>query len=144
MERYAAGDYEVAAIDLVSYSTDAFGILAPFAKGFTGQAMNMDLRDENNQPYYILPTHRTGFDNEEYNALIEKAYNTVSLTEKAAILHEAEKMLMDNMPVIPVIFNQSAKLISKDLSAYKTSYYGIESFTRVKLKNYEDYIPVEE
>lgn len=144
MERYAANDYAVAAIDLVSYSTDAFGVLAPFAKGFTGQAMDMDLRDENNQPYYVLPTHRTGFDNEEYNALIEKAYATVSLTEKAAILHDAEKMLMDNMPVIPIIFNQSAKMISKDLSAYKTSYYGVESFTNVKLKDYENYIPVEE
>ena len=51
---------------------------------------------------------------------------------------------MDNMPVIPIIFNQSAKMISKDLSAYKTSYYGVESFTNVKLKDYENYIPVEE
>ena len=144
MERYAAGDYQVAAIDLMSYSTDAFGILAPFAKGFTGQAMDMDLRDENNQPYYILPTHRTGFENEEYNALIEKAYATVSLAEKAAILHEAEAKLMEGMPVIPIIFNQSAELISKDLSGYKTTYYGIKNFTRVQQKNYELYIPVEE
>ena len=72
-ERFAAGDYQVAAIDLVSYSTDAFGILAPFALGFSGQGMDMDLKDENGQPYYVIPKHITGFDNDEYTALIEKA-----------------------------------------------------------------------
>lgn len=140
-ETIRSGDYQVAAVDLVAYTPDAFGILAPFAKGFSGQGMDMDLRDENNQPYYVIPSHKTGFDNEEYNALIEKAYATTSASERATILHDAEKALMASMPVIPIVFNQTATLTSKDLSGVKTSYYGTSVFSGAKLKDYEKYIP---
>ena len=142
-ETIKEGAYHVAAIDLVAYSPDAFGILAPFAKGFSGQGMDMDLKDENNQPYYVIPTHSTGYDNEAYNALIEKAFATASSEERAAILHEAETMLMQTMPVIPILFNQSATLTSKELSKVKTSYYGLSIFSKTKLKNYESYLPAE-
>ena len=142
-ERLRAGNYQVAAIDLVAYAPSAFSILAPFAKGFSGQGMDMDLKDENGQPYYVIPTHVTGFDNEEYNALIEKAYATVSATEQATVLHEAETLLMQNLPVIPIIFNQSATLTGKGLSGVKTTYYGTAAFAKAKLRNYEDYLPAE-
>ena len=143
-EALRAGEYQVVAVDLVAYAPNAFSILAPFAKGFSGQGMDMDLKDENGQPYYVIPAHATGFDNEEYNALIEKAYATVSAAERATILHEAEAMLMQNLPVIPVIFNQSATLTRKELSKVKTNYYGAPVFSKVKLQNYEDYLPTEE
>ncbi len=145
LERVRVGDYQVAAFDLVAYTTDAFNVLAPFAKGFTGQGMDMDLRDpETGDPYYVLPTHITGFDNEEYTALIEKAYAATSAAERSAALHEAETFLLEQMPVIPVVFNQSAKLISKDLSSVKTNFYGLSIFNTTKQKNYENYIPVKE
>ncbi len=143
LERIRVGDYQVAAVDLVSYTTDAFNILAPFAKGFSGQGMDMDMKDENGQPYYVLPTHITGFDNEAYNALIEKAYSATSTSAKAAALHDAEKMLMEQMPVIPILFNQSAKMTSGDLSKVTTDYYGVNSFTKTKQKDYKKYIPAE-
>lgn len=143
-ERLRAGNYQVAAIDLVAYAPSVFSILAPFAKGFSGQGMNMDLKDENGQPYYVIPTHATGFDNEEYNALIEKVYASVSASEKATLLHDAEKMLMDNMPVIPIVFNQSATLTRKELSDTKIGYYGTTVFSKTKLRNYENYLPTEE
>ena len=142
-ERLRAGNYQVAAIDLVAYAPSAFSILAPFAKGFSGQGMDMDLKDENGQPYYVIPTHVTGFDNEEYNALIEKAYATVSAAEQATVLHEAETLLMQNLPVIPIIFNQSATRTGKGLSGVKTTYYGTAAFAKAKLRNYEDYLPAE-
>lgn len=140
-ETIRSGDYQVAAVDLVAYTPDAFGILAPFAKGFSGQGMDMDLKDENNQPYYVIPAHKTGFDDEAYNALIEKAYATVSASERATILHDAEKALMAAMPVIPIVFNQTATLTSKDLSGVKTTYYNTSAFSGAKLKDYEKYIP---
>lgn len=142
-ENLRAGNYQVVAVDLVAYTPDAFGILAPFAKGFSGQGMDMDLKDENGQPYYVIPAHATGFDNEEYNALIEKVYATTSVSEKATLLHEAEKMLVENMPVIPILFNQSATLKSKQLSKVGVSYYGTAIFSKANLRNYEDYLPVE-
>ena len=142
-ERFAVGDYQVAAIDLVSYSTDAFGILAPFALGFSGQGMDMDLRDENGQPYYVTPTHITGFNNDAYTAIIEKAYAAGSVAEKATILHEAESALLAEMPVIPVVFNQDAYVVRKDLSKISETYYSTRNFAKTKLKNYEDYLPEE-
>ena len=142
-ERFAAGDYQVAAIDLVAYAPDAFSILAPFALGFSGQAMDMDLRDENGQPYYVTPTHITGFNNEAYTELVQKAYATANVSEKAVILHEAEKALLAEMPIIPVVFNQDAYLIRKDLSKTVNTYYSTRNFAKTKLKNYEDYLPAE-
>ena len=142
-ERVTAGDYQVAAIDLVAYSTDAFGVLAPFALGFSGQATDMDLKDENGQPYYVTPTHITGFNNDNYNALIEKAFATIDVNERAKILHEAESALLAEMPVIPVVFNQDAYLVRKELSKVEETYYSTTVFTKTKLRNYKKYLPEE-
>ena len=142
-ERFAAGDYEVAAVDLVAYSPDAFAYLAPFAVGFSGQGMDMDLRDENGQPYYVIPTHITGFDNDAYTAIIEKAYNTADLGAKAEVLHEAESTLLAEMPIIPIVFNEDAYVIRKDLSKTKETYYSTRNFAKTKLKNYKKYLPEE-
>ena len=140
-ERFAIGDYQVAAVDLVAYSTDAFGILAPFALGFSGQGMDMDLKDENGQPYYVTPSHITGFNNDAYTALIEKAYNTADVTAKAAVLHEAETALLAEMPVIPIVFNQDAYLQSKKISKVNETYYSTRNFAKTKLQNYKNYLP---
>lgn len=143
LEKFMVGDYEVAGVDLISYSTDAFGILSNFALGFSGQAMNMGLKDENGQPYYVLSKHITGYENTEYDALIEKINETVSLSERASLLHEAEAKILADMPVIPILFNEDAYLISKDLSGTKSTYYGTRIFNSTKQKNWESYVPEE-
>ena len=51
---------------------------------------------------------------------------------------------MDEMPIIPVVFNQNATLTSKKLSGEKVTYYGTPIFTKLKLANYKDYLPEEE
>ena len=48
------------------------------------------------------------------------------------------------MVVIPVIFNQNAVLIRKDLSKVEFSYLGLPRLKKTKLKDYELYVPVEE
>ncbi len=63
--------------------------------------------------------------------------------QKSELLHEAEKILVEDMPVIPVVFNQNAVLVSKDLSKTGTNnYYCPSYFRKTKLKNYLDYTPV--
>jgi dipeptide transport system substrate-binding protein len=136
---YRAGKFEVAAIDYVAFSVDAFSILAPYAKCFTGgSSTKEDSRD------FVIPPHLSGFDNEDYNALIESAYAEGDAVARAAILHEAETLLMQELPVIPIIFNQTATLESEDLSGIKYTYYGTMIFTKMKLKDYELYVPAEE
>ncbi len=144
LEKLAVGDYQVAAIDLVAHSSEAFGVLAPFAVGFSGQPMDMGMKDEDGQPVYILPTHSTGYNSDAYNNLIEKIYNTTSTKEQAQLLHEAEEMLLADMPVIPILFNKNAVLKKKDLSKVEYTYYGTPIFNKAKLKNWENYVPEEE
>ena len=144
-EKFLRGEYEVAATDLVAYSPDAFGILAPFALGFSGEAMDMNLKDENGEPYYVTPVHATGYNNDEYTAIIEQAYAIGDADKKAAVLHNAESFLVDEMPIIPVVFNKDATLIrDSELSKVYTTYYGTKNFTKANLKDYYNYIPEEE
>lgn len=137
-EAYRAGEFEVAGIDYHAHSVDAFAALAKFAKPFSGQGYDMD-----GDKYPMLP-HKTGYDSEEYNKKIEEAFAEKDITARATILHEAEKMLLEDMPVIPVVFNQQATLTHKDLSKVMTTYYVPALFTKTKLKNWEDYVPAEE
>lgn len=133
-EALYAGNFEVIALDYVSASPDAFAMLAPLAKRFAGQAIDMTTLN-----YEVMP-HITGFDDEEYNALIEQAFTEKDITKRATLLHDAEKMLLDKMPIIPIIFNQDAYVISKELSKYDSTYYATRIFTKTKLKNYELYV----
>lgn len=138
-ERYMRGEFEVAAIDYVALSVDPFSVLAPFAKTFTGGAASSA-----DSPVFEVPNHVTGYYSEAFNKKIEAANKTQDAKKRAELLHEAEKILMDDMPAIPIIFNENATLTSKSLSNYKISGYNTPIFTKLKLKNYQDYIPAEE
>ncbi|MBQ9079867.1 MAG: hypothetical protein IJY27_02235 [Clostridia bacterium] len=133
-ENFYSGDFEVIAIDYVVASPDPFSVLAPFAKAFAGQAINMETLN------YALMPHITGYDNEQYNALIEEIFAEKDYSARVEKLHEAEKLLVETMPVIPIIFNQDAYVISDQLSKYSSSYYANRILTKLKLKNYELYI----
>lgn len=137
-EAYAANLFEVAAIDLTAYSADAASVLARFAKHFTGNAAATKTAD------FIIPTYRTGYDSEAYNNKMEEVFKATDAKTRAALLHEAENILLDEMPVIPIIFNQNATVASKDISKYDFTYYGTIQIKKLKLKNYELYVPKKE
>jgi ABC-type oligopeptide transport system substrate-binding subunit len=137
MENLFAGEFDVIGLDIVATSVNALSILAPFAKQFSGQSVNMDV--DINNPVYELTPHITKFDNEEYNAKIEEAFGKNG-ADRAAVLHEAENMLLEQMPVIPIIFNKNATLTSDELSKITTSYYGFDSFKKTILKDYKKYL----
>ncbi len=134
------GEYEVAVMDLVALSADAFSVLAPFAKEFAGQKMDMS-----NPEDYKLAPHATGYDSAEYNTLIEKIYGNISAS--TSDLHAAEDILMTDMPVIPVVFNETAYLLNEDLIdlnnkslfSNSTEYYTPVVFDKITVKNYESY-----
>lgn len=133
-ETYAQNLYEVAAIDLVAYSADAASVLARFAKHFTGSAAAT-------RSDFIIPTHRTGYDSEDYNEKMEEVFAATDAEARAALLHEAESILMEDLPVIPIVFNQNATLVSEELSKYDFTYYGTPVIKKMKLKDYQLYVP---
>ena len=136
-EKFNENRYEVAAIDLMANAPVAQSFLAPFATGYSGQGQDMTSRD-------LLPAtnHATGYSSAIYTEKVEAAYAEKDVAKKASLLHEAEQILAEDMPVMPVIFNQSATLTSKELSGLSKSYYGFTVFTKAKQKNWIDYIVV--
>ncbi len=129
LESYTEGKYEVAAIDFTAYSSNAFASLALFAKGYTGEKSNVPYTNQ-----YIIPTHKTGYNNPDYDAKIDEAYAEKDLSKRAALLHKAEEILMTDMPIIPIVFNKNAVMISKNLKNVEFSGYNNPIFTEAKLK----------
>ncbi len=137
------GDFEVAILDLAAPSADPFSVLAPFAKEFAGQ--KMDMSDSAN---YQLATHITGYDSADYSQMIEKIFNNKNTASRSSDLHAAEDILMNDMPVIPIVFNQSAYLINEDSLNLNNKilfwdkaadYYAPVSFDKVEVKDYDEY-----
>ena len=92
---------------------------------------------------------KSGADQQTLKAAIENIYADNGITpsnkkadwkkQKSTLLHKAEELLMNEMPVIPVVYNQNAVLIHEDLSKVEATYYVPAYFRKTKLKNYEDY-----
>ena len=135
LEQYRAGKFEVVAIDYTAFVPTAYSMLARFAKAFSGQGMDMSTLD------YQLTPHISGYDSEEFNAKMEEIYKEKDIVKKEALVHEAEKILLDDMPIIPIIFNKNATLTSKELKKVDATYYCPAIFTKTKLKDYETRIP---
>ena len=142
VENYRAGKFEVAAIDYVAYSADAFSVLAPLAKAYSGNALLSSGQGMNIT--YEIPTHVSGYNNDEYYNLINSAFAEKDIKTRSGILHDAEELLLEDLPVIPIVFNKTAMLEHKDLSKVEYTYYGTVIFTKTKLKDYQLYIPKEE
>ncbi len=124
-------NFDVIGIDYQGLTTDAFSFLAPFAKEYSGEAIDIEAEDR-------TATHVTGLDDEKYNALIDKIAGTLDNKERVKLLHEAEEMLLDLAPVAPLHFNVNSYMKSKKLSGLEVSGYGYLIFTDAKLKNYEE------
>ncbi|MBQ7599289.1 MAG: peptide ABC transporter substrate-binding protein [Clostridia bacterium] len=130
---YDSGDFDIIAIDMTMLSPDPFSALSQFAVRYSGNGV--DMYSEN----YDLYPNISGYASEEYDALIDAAHNSASESERAEKLAEAEKLLLKDMPVIPIVFLQDAYLISGELSGITEDYYGVENFNRVQLKDYMTY-----
>ena len=134
-EELRAGTFQAIIFDYVAYSADPFSVLAPFAKPFSGRGMDMSNPDE-----YLLTPHITGYDSEEYNALMEKIYAEKTTANRAADLFEAEKILMNDLPVIPVVYNLNATVTSSKLRGEDINYYNVMSFQKAKIGSYNKYL----
>jgi oligopeptide transport system substrate-binding protein len=66
----------------------------------------------------------TGYSNKTYDALIAKEKATVNPTARMATLHAAEKILMTDMPIIPIYFFTNPVLLSKHVKNFYQSPLG--------------------
>ncbi len=130
-------------VDYQMFSVDAFTALCGFSSSINGNGIDMSTNSDGYRSYEFLP-HVCGYTSEAYDALIEKAYAEKDLDKRAEILHDAEELLVEDMAVIPLLFNQSFYLKSKSLSKISTNYQGVVNMTKMKMKNYKQYLTVEE
>ena len=131
---YAAGDFDVILVDYNALSPNAFATLAPFATEFSGNGILLDPLSDKSEKI----NHITGYASKDYNELIDKAYAADKSADELAALHDAEKMLIEDMPVIPVVFQQDAYLASGELSGIESSFWG-RDFKGTKMKSYMAY-----
>ena len=66
----------------------------------------------------------TGYSNKSYDALIAKAKATVNPTARMVTLHAAEKILMTDMPILPIYFYTNPVLLSKHVKNFYQSTLG--------------------
>lgn len=132
-KRYDSGEFDVIAIDMNMLSPDAFSALSQFAVPYSGNGVNMYSET------YDLYGHISGYVSEEYTALIDSAFAEKDRTARASLLHQAEQMLLDDMPVCPLLFLQDAYVSSGELSGISSDYYGARNFNKTKLNDYMTY-----
>ncbi len=134
---YEAREFDVLAVDVSMLGVDAFAALAVYSTELSGSGIDMTPGAD-----YAFKPHATGFSDAEYDALIDSALAEKNTAKRSAILAEAEKYLMDKMPVMPILFNKDFYLVSKELKGLKTSYLGYRMFDEVQYPAYE-YVPEE-
>lgn len=145
---YASSDFQVMLYDMLMSSTDPFSILAPFALEFSGNKIQLgSLNDaetgdgsvsSDDTGDVIQTPHVSGFNNETYNRLIAEAWAIkTDSAERSAKLHEAEKLLAEECPVVPLITYQRYYISSDNLSNLSIGVYGTTDFRKMKLKTYD-------
>jgi oligopeptide transport system substrate-binding protein len=66
----------------------------------------------------------TGWSNKSYDALIAKAKATLDPKARMAALHAAEKILMTDMPILPIYYYTNPVLLSKSIKNFYQSTLG--------------------
>lgn len=131
-----AGDFDVIALDLVANAPTAMSYLAPFATEFSGNGYITNHDITTGVTTYAAAPHITGYNSAAYNAKIDEAQAAATEKERAALLLEAEKILMNEMPVIPVIYNKDVSISAKGLKKVSAGFYCPNIMTRAKLSGY--------
>ena len=132
MDVYNKASFDVIFFDINMLTTDAFPVLAQFATLYSGRAY--DFSDTSSFDK-ILP-HVTGYVSDKYDELLIKAMTETDKAKRAALLHEAEELLLADLPITPVIYYQNAYLKSSDLTGIKTDYFGVTQYDKAVYENY--------
>ncbi|MDO5091336.1 MAG: peptide ABC transporter substrate-binding protein [Cardiobacteriaceae bacterium] len=79
-----------------------------------------------NDPYYFLegfqsasPLNHVRFKDDRYDQLVTRAATTLDLEQRAQILHDAEKTLMDTYPLVPLYHYASAIMLKPHIKGYQ-------------------------
>ncbi len=144
------GGFDIIAIDSQNLDQTAFSALSVFATSYSGSKGDFVGED------FFTRGHVTGYNNATYDKLISEAYaakiEMMNMTASKADrqnaantmyqkLHEAEQLLLSEMPIIPIFVYQNAVLKSKKLKNVDFSEWGYPIFNKTRLPKWEKYLP---
>ena len=132
---YGNADYGVIAVDWQMYTDDPFVALAALKSGF---GYGVDFESNTNR------TNIASWNNLDFDSYISAAYKEQNATERARLLTEAEKLVVDEAAIVPLVFGQSFVFVSKELSDVEFDGLGHYVLTSTSQKNYRDYYPEDE
>ena len=118
------------------YSTDALVALSSFTSHMNGNGLNFDNGE--------LRSNISGWASDDFNYYVNSAFNARTASDRSVALRSAERILIDESPIIPIIFNQNFAFISGDLTSVAVDGFGHFVFNGAKQKNYQKYLPKEE
>jgi oligopeptide transport system substrate-binding protein len=78
--------------------------------------------------------NRTGWSNRTYDSLINKASFTTNISERISLFKEAEKILMDELPIIPIYYYTNVYLIQTSVKGYVPNILNLRNFKFVYLE----------
>ncbi|AEI44139.1 peptide ABC transporter substrate-binding protein [Paenibacillus mucilaginosus] len=80
------------------------------------------------------PMNRTGWSSAKYDGLIQSAYKETDEKKRFALLHEAEKLLIEEAPILPIYFYSSTYLQSDKVTDIVRHTYGYIDFKWADMK----------
>ena len=124
-------------VNLQSMTTDAYSVLTTFSGEYGGNFIDVRTKD------VVYGKHTIGFQDETYDELCTAFVNAENVKKSTAAMHEAEKYLAEQMPVIPLVFNK-AYYVTQKLSGYGVDGFGRLDFTDLEQKNFKKYLKAAE
>ena len=141
-------DYDVVAVDWQTYSVDAHAGLASLTSHLNGmgRALVAGTPGVDGTPdTYVARSNIAFWKDAEYDQLVLEAGACIDVEQRATLLAEAEKYLMEQMPVCPIMFNQSFVFTGFKVSKVRFDVLGNLDLNATKLRGYKKYYkPVEE
>ena len=129
---YGVRNFDVIAVDWQMYSEDPFVALASMTGNMSGCGKNFETG--------LLRASISGWQNSEYDQWLTAAFMAESEEDRLMALRNAEEILLEASPIIPVLYNQNAYFASEDLSGIKVDGFGNFVLTKVSQKNYKQYL----
>jgi dipeptide transport system substrate-binding protein len=80
------------------------------------------------------PFSRTGWANPQYDKLIQDAYNEPDDTKRYKMMHDAEKILMDEAPILPLYFYNNVYLQNDNVTGVVFHAFGFVDFKWADMK----------
>jgi oligopeptide transport system substrate-binding protein len=98
-----------------------------------------DYNDPRNYLYLLEtrtgPQNYPGYNNPEFDQLMRQQDNEPNLVKRAAILRQAEQLILDDAPVCPIVFGVSKNLVDPRIDGYADNLTDIHRARYFRIKS---------